>query len=164
MPFQKVFILPEENEKSPKQYRKACRGVVLDENNLMPLCFVAKKHYHKLPWWGIEGDEDKTQAFKREILEETWCEIDHLQELWTTKEQNSSWEQISYCFVWKVTKKWVVNFTPEEKEDWYLLQWVTIEDAISLIKADSPLTEWGSHKKQRDLYILEEINKILSSS
>lgn len=162
MSFQKIFTLPEEWEDTTKTYRKACRGIVLDENKLIPLLFVGKDNYHKLPWWGIEWDEEKIEAFKREILEETWCEIDHIEEVGNVIEQNSTWEHISYCYVWKVVKKWIENYTPGEIDKWYLLKRVTIKEALSLIKEDLPITIGGKWRQQRDLYILQEIDKICS--
>ena len=162
MIFEKIFTLPEEWENTTKTYRKACRGIVLDKDNLMPLLFVWKDNYHKLPWWWIEWDEEKIEAFKREILEETWCEIDHIEEVGNVIEQNSTWEQTSYCYIWKVIKKWIENFTSWEIEKWYLLKRVTIKEALSLIEKDIPRTEWGRWRQQRDLYILQEIDKICS--
>lgn len=164
MSFHKIFTLPEEWEHThiTKTYRKACRGIVLDKDSLIPLLFVGKDNYHKLPWWWIEWDEDKIEAFKREILEEAWCEIEEIQEVWSVIERNSTWEQTSYCYIWKVIKRWIENFTSWEVEKWYLLKRVTIKEALSLIKKDIPRTEWGRWRQQRDLYILQEIDKICS--
>lgn len=159
MIFEKIFTLPEEWENTTKTYRKACRGIVLDKDNLMPLLFVWKDNYHKLPWWWIEWDEEKIEAFKREILEEAWCEIEEIQEVWSVIERNSTWEQTSYCYIWKVIKKENENFTSWEIEKWYLLKWVTIKEALSIIKNDQPTTEWGKWRQERDLYILQEIDK-----
>lgn len=161
MNFQKTFMLPEQWGASTKSYRKAGRWVVFDENNLIPLLFVEKDNYHKLAWWWIEGDEDKILAFKRELLEETWCEVDHIQEVWSVIEQNSTWEQISHCFTWKVTKKWLQNFTPEEQEKWYYLKRLPIDQALRTLSSDLPSTDDGKRVQQRDLYILQEIQKAL---
>ena len=161
MNFQKTFMLPEQWGASTKSYRKAGRWVVFDENNLIPLLFVEKDNYHKLPWWWIQGDEDKILAFKRELLEEAWCEVDHIQEVWTVVEQNSTWEQISYCFIWKVTKKLTQNFTLEEQEKWYYLKRLPIDQALRTILSDLPSTDGGKRVQQRDLYILQEIQKAL---
>lgn len=161
MNFQKTFMLPEQWDASTKSYRKAARWVVFDENNLIPLLFVEKNNYHKLAWWWIEGDEDKILAFKRELLEEPWCEVDHIQEVWTVIEQNSTWEQISYCFIWKVTKKGPQNFTPEEQDKWFFLKRLPIDQALRTLSSDLPSTDDGKRVQQRDLYILQEIQKAL---
>lgn len=155
----KVFHLPEDWEPAPRVIRKACRGIVLDESDLMPLLFVWQDNYHKLPWWGIEGDEEKAVAFKREIMEETWCEIEIIQEIGSVVEENSTWEQISYCYIWKVIKKWEKNLTPGERDKWYVLKRVTLQEALSLIENDVPATLGGKWRQQRDLYILQEIEK-----
>lgn len=162
MRFHKTFTLPEEWEGTTKTYRKACRGIILDENNLLPLIFVWKDNYHKLPWWWIEWDEEKIQALKREIREETWCEIENIQEVWSVIEQNSTWEQISYCYIWKIVKKWNQQYTPEEIDKWYIVKWVTIKEALSIIEKDLPRTVGGKWRQQRDFYIVQEINNICS--
>lgn len=63
---------------SPDKFeiREAARAVVFDENNFMPLLFVSKHNYHKLPGGGIEKGENKMQGLEREFLEETGCEIE----------------------------------------------------------------------------------------
>lgn len=43
------FIIPEEVYAGEQVVREACRGVIFDENNMMPLIYVAKQKHHKLP-------------------------------------------------------------------------------------------------------------------
>lgn len=160
MKFLKIFTLPEDWEHTSQTTRKACRGIVVDESNIMPLLFVGQDNYHKLPWWGIEWDEEKIEAFKREVGEETWCEVDNIQEIWRVIEKNSTWEQTSYCYIWKITKKWSEHYTPEEINKWYVLKWVSIKEALRIMKKDLPKTVGGKWRQQRDVYILQEINKI----
>ncbi len=157
MNFQKTFQLPEDWINTTKTYRKACRWIVLDDNKLMPLLFVGEDNYHKLPWWGIKWNEDKIDAFKREVLEETWCIIDSIQEVWTVIEQNSTWEQTSYCYIWTIVSKWIPQFRQWEIEKWYSLKRVTIKEAVILFTTDTPKTRAGKWRQERDLYILQEI-------
>jgi hypothetical protein len=43
------FIIPEEVYAGEQVVREACRAVIFDENNMMPLIYVAKQKHHKLP-------------------------------------------------------------------------------------------------------------------
>ena len=140
--------------------RKACRWVIIDENGKIPLLFVSKKKYHKIPWWWMEWDEDKITSFMREIEEETGCKIDDIVEVWKVTEKNSKWEQISYCFVWRIITKWEKHFTQKEIERGFQLIWVKFEDALWLIENEEPRTEAGLIMKERESYILWEIIKL----
>ena len=65
-------------DESTLRIREASRAILFDENDLIPLLFVAKHNYHKLPGGGVdEGeDKDKAQALVRECLEEVGSEIE----------------------------------------------------------------------------------------
>lgn len=46
----KTFEVPEDKKYGAKKTtREACRIVMFDENKLMPLLYVSKDTYHKLP-------------------------------------------------------------------------------------------------------------------
>ena len=150
----KTFILPEDWD-WPKITREACRAIVFDENKLMPLIFVSKKNYHKLPWGGIEWNEDKIVTLKREFLEETWCDIDIIKEIWSVVESNSTREHTSYCYIGKVLNKWnSIWLTSEEIERWLELKRMSIDDAISTLEKDVPNDPYGYRILERDLFIL----------
>lgn len=155
----KTFILPKDWD-WPKITREACRAIVFDENNLMPLIFVSKKNYHKLPGWWIEWNEDKITALKREFKEEVWCDIEVTKEIWMVVEQNSTREHTSYAYIWKVIKKWKPNLIQEEKDRGYLLKRVSIDDAISLLQKDVPNDPYWYRIIERDLVILLKAKKL----
>lgn len=156
----KTFILPEDWDWS-KRTREACRAIVFDENNLMPLIFVSKKNYHKLPGWWIEWNEDKIEALKRELKEEAWCDIEVTNEIWIVSEINSTEENISYCYIWKVLNKWIEKkLTDEEIERWLELKRMNIDDAISTLEKDVPNDPYGYRILERDLFILLQAKKL----
>lgn len=158
----KEFIISEDYRKRDTLItREACRAVIFDEKNMIPLLFASKEKYHKLPGWWIEPGEDKTTALARELLEETWCETEITKEIGITIESNSTRKQTSYCYIGKVIKKSEPNFTDGEKEKWYELQRVTINDAITLIQSEKRENETAKRIQQRDLAILEKAKKMI---
>ena len=100
--------------------REASRAILFDEDNLIPLLFVAKYNYHKFPGGGIDEGEDKTQALVRECLEEVGSEIKVNGKIGKIIEFRSKWDlkQISYCYYGKIISKDAPDFT--EKELQYL--------------------------------------------
>ena len=157
----KEFILPEEVYSEIPTVREACRAVIFDEKNMIPLLFVSKEKYHKLPGGGIETGEDKTIALKRELQEETWCEAEIIKEIGITIESNSTRKQTSYCYIGRVTKKSKPNYTDKEKEKGFELQRVTIDEAIVLIQSERRENETAKRIQQRDLAILEKAKKMI---
>jgi ADP-ribose pyrophosphatase YjhB (NUDIX family) len=129
---------------------------VIDENYQIPLLFDSYKRYYKLPGWWMEWEEDKIEAFRREIKEETGCEIEDIEEIWKVIEKVANWEQINYCMIWKIVSKWEPHFTDKEIERWYKLIWVSLKEAVSLIKNEETTTDDAKFKQERELYILEK--------
>lgn len=160
MEFIKEFILPEEVYSETPTVREACRAVIFDEKNMIPLLFVSKEKYHKLPGGGIEIGEDKTIALKRELLEETWCEAEITKEIGITIESNSTRKQTSYCYIGRITKKSEPNYTDKEKKKGFELQRVTIDEAITLIQSEKREHETAKRIQQRDLAILQKAKEI----
>ena len=144
--------------------RQACRWVLIDENGKIPLLFVSRENYYKLPGWWMEWDEDKIETLKREVKEEAGCEITDIKEIWQTIEENSNWKQISYCFIWKVVSKWDAEYTADEIYDWFALKWVDINEALSVMRNIVPTTENGKRKQERESFILEKAIEELSKN
>lgn len=84
--------------------RSAARAIVFDEKGLIPILFVSKFNYHKLPGGGIEKDETIKEACEREMLEETGCYVKITEELGKVTEYRSEFNlyQTSYCYLGEV--------------------------------------------------------------
>lgn len=148
-------------ETNPK-IRDACRAVIFDNDGRIPLLFVSKFKYHKIPGGGIEKGEDKTQALERELIEEAGSGIEIKGEIGKISEYRSRWNllQMSYCYVGQVTTKGEPNFTEKEKDQGFKLIWLTLNEAITSLKNDKPTNYEGKFIQERDLRFLQEAKKI----
>ncbi len=144
------------------QIREASRAVIFDENELVPLLFVSKFNYHKLPGGGIEIGENKEKALRREAKEEVWCEIKVIEEIWKIIEFRTerNQKQTSYCYLCKVLSKGDPNFTEKELNQWFKIIRVSLDEAISLIKNDKPENYGGSFIHQRDIVFLKKVKQM----
>lgn len=123
------------NMENPK-LRLGARGIVIREDGKIAIFNKSNKNEYKLPGGGLEGEEKPEEAFKREVLEETACEVEIIETLGTTEEYKSlnNFKQISYVYVGKVqnnTNK--LNLTEKEKDEGAKLLWETPEKALELI-------------------------------
>ena len=137
--------------------REAVRAIVL-KGDKMALLYVSNENYHKLPGGGIEQGENLNQALEREILEEVGVTIENIREVGKIIEYRKQHhlKQISYCFVIDVKyDTGNLNYTEEEKAEGFELKWVSIQEALKLMKNDKPKDYLGTFVKARDICILE---------
>ena len=121
---------------NPKK-RNASRGIVIRESDgKIALQYKRNKNQYKLVGGGIEEGENSKDAFIREILEETGCDIEITKELGVLKEYRNqkNFEQNSYVYVGKVIKdNHILNLTQREKAEGAELIWVSPQNALELI-------------------------------
>lgn len=118
--------------------RIGARGIVIREDGKIAVFNKANKNEYKLPGGGIEEKEEPEEAFKREVLEETGCEVEIIRDLGTIEEHKSlgNFKQISYVYVAKVIKDTKeLYLTEKEKDEGARLLWETPEKSLELIKA-----------------------------
>lgn len=116
--------------------RLGARGIVIRDDGKIAVFYKSNKNEYKLPGGGTEGNEPAEEAFKREVLEETGCIVEIVEELGTTEEYKgqSNFKQVSNVFVGRViedTKQ--LNVTQKEKDEGAKLLWETPEKALKLI-------------------------------
>ncbi len=144
--------------------RKAVRAVLFDSHNLMPILFVSKENYYKLPGGGIEKNENNRQALKREIKEETGCKIEVSAEIGKIIEfrpyKNLVLKQISYCYLGKITEKGKTAFTEKEIKNGFQLIWISLDEAIKKFEKENPNNKEGLFILERDLTFLKEAKKL----
>lgn len=116
--------------------RLGARGIVIRDDGKIAIFNKTNKNEYKLPGGGIEDDETPEEAFKREVLEETGCIVEIIENLGITEEYKcqSNFKQISNVFYGKViedTKQ--LHITQKEKDEGAKLLWETPEKALELI-------------------------------
>ncbi len=143
--------------------REASRAILFDENDLIPLLFVSKYNYHKLPGGGINKGEDKAQALVRECLEEVGSEIKVDGEIGKIIEFRSKWDlkQISYCYYGKIVSKGEPDFTEKELSQGFKIVWLPLKEAIFQVENDKPENYEGSFIQKRDLEFLKKAEQVL---
>jgi 8-oxo-dGTP pyrophosphatase MutT (NUDIX family) len=145
--------------------REASRGVLFDDNNLVPLLFVSKFNYHKLPGGGIDEGETKIQAFIREIKEEVGSSIKAGEEVGKVIEYRSGFDlkQISYCYLGKILSKGPQKLEQGEMDEGHELVWLPLDEAIKIVENDKPQNYEGGFIQKRDLAFLLEAKRLASS-
>lgn len=144
--------------------REAARAVLFDQDGKIAFLNVSKQNYHKLPGGGIDQGENHRQGLERELLEETGCKAEILKEIGEVVEYRDKdrRHQISYCWIAKVIgEKGEVSFVHDEIDDGFELIWVTMDEAMNMLKNDKPKDYQGHFIIVRDLLILEESKKLL---
>lgn len=146
--------------------RGASRAVLFDNDNLVPLLFVANEHYHKIPGGGIDDGEDQKQALIREVLEETGSAIEITGEVGKIVEFRSGFNllQTSYCYLGKVTSKGQLEFTEDEVSHGFQLVWLPLDEAINIIANDTPTDYEGSFIQKRDLRFLQKAKELINGN
>jgi len=116
--------------------RYGARGIIINNEGKIAVFNKVNKNEYKLPGGGIDDGETPEEAFVREALEETGCEIEIIKKIGTIEEHKSldNFKQISHLFVGKVVKNnEVLNLTQKEKDEGARLLWVNADEALSLI-------------------------------
>ena len=123
-------------EMTNPRLRLGARGIVIREDGKIAIFNKSNKNEYKLPGGGLENEETPEKAFQREVLEETGCEVEIIENLGITEEYKSlnNFKQISYVFVGKVLKDTKqLNVTEKEKDEGAKLLWVQPKEALRLI-------------------------------
>lgn len=146
------------------EIRKAARAVVFDSSNNIGVLYVSNEKYHKLPGGGLEGEEEIEEALRRECLEEIGCDIEIEEEIGEIIEYRDKWslKQHSYCYIAKVKgEKGNPSFTEKEVNSGFQIKWLKLEEAIEILKNDSPEDYQGVFIQKRDSLFLEEVKKLV---
>ncbi|MBI4088358.1 NUDIX domain-containing protein [Candidatus Kaiserbacteria bacterium] len=139
--------------------REAARAIVLDADGKIALLHVSNESYYKLPGGGLEDNEDKIVALRRECEEEIGCDVDVFSDVGIIVEYRKfySLKQISYCYLARVKGDiGKPNFTETEIAGGFENVWLPFDEAITTIKECHATTlEGREYIVPRDTLFLE---------
>lgn len=150
-------------EKDVKEYktRIAARGIIINDEWKIAIQFKSNTKEYKLIGGGLKNNEEPSIGFKREVLEETGCNVEIITELGVTEEyiSNKSAKQISYVFVAKVIENTnLLHLTEKEKSEGAELIWLTATEALQLMeKSFNDLTS-STYSQDYDTYRMKFIS------
>lgn len=148
---------------SSKTPRLAARAVLKNKDGLFAVMYAAKHNLYTLPGGGLEDGEDAFTAVKREILEETGCVCDEVNELGIVLENRGSLDftQVNYYFAVRTEHEaGECHLSQAELEDRTSLQWHTFQDLVRLINEQPAESVQKEYIKGRDGAALGEYEKV----
>ncbi len=137
--------------------RYTARAIVKNEQGLYAVMYSEKFNLYSLPGGGIEDGEDSITALRREILEETGCSCDQVEELGIVIENRFSCNCTriaSYYAVTTGSSSGKLHLTQAEIALGTSVQWHTFEEVLRLIRDGRPDTPQKKFIQARDLAAL----------
>ena len=115
--------------------RYGARGIILNEDNLAGMILTSANGFYKLPGGGIELGERESDAFIREVSEETGCKCTIIAPLGTVEEHKSrsGFCQFSYAFIGRVEGECQKQLSANEKLMGFSMNWMSLKDASALM-------------------------------
>lgn len=114
--------------------RYAARGVVIKPGKIAKVAMIhmSSNGFYKLPGGGMESNESKEDAFRREVLEEVGYRVDIIHHLGIIEEHKvrNNFKQVSYCFIGETRgEKQETQLTKSEKFLGFQVKWMTLPQA-----------------------------------
>ena len=146
--------------------RYTARAVLKNGKDQYAVMYTKKFDLYSLPGGGIEGDEDKIEALKREVLEETGCtcESESITEIGCVYENRAhcNYTQYSYYYFVKAGNDVKAqSFTDVEMQNKTEVQWHSLEKVIDLIFNQNPGTNQQKFLQARDVAALKKYISIV---
>lgn len=144
--------------------RLTARGIVKNKAGLYAVMYAGKFNLHSLPGGGVEVGEDVLAALRREILEETGCTCDHIEELGIVAENRAHQDFTTHAYYYIVTTDHdavSTHLTEDELANKTVVQWHTLEDMIRLISEPEHTTNQRKFLQARDMAALKEYLHLL---
>lgn len=125
-----------EPKTNPDISRYGARGIVLNEKNMAAMILMNANGFYKLPGGGIDLGERESDAFVREVAEETGYSCKIIAQLGTVEEHKnkSGFSHFSYAFIGRTEgERQKAALTASEKLLDFSTSWMSLEDAAAVL-------------------------------
>jgi len=139
---------------------------ILRHNSQIAVMYAGKFDLYSLPGGGVEKGETVIAALNREVLEETGCRCDFIQELGYVEENRAycDYTQISYYYVVDTACDSLhPALTEAEVKNLTTVAWYSLEEAYRLIAAPVHMNPQRKYLQARDLAALDAYMRNLKS-
>ena len=143
--------------------RLTARAILKRRDGLYAVMYSEKFNLYSLAGGGIEKDEDIITALKREIMEETGCECDKINELGYVYENRAHCDYTQYSYYFVAETKGAVTapeMTDSETANKTSCMWKPLKEVVDLIKTPVHNTNQRKFLQARDVAALNEYLKL----
>lgn len=144
---------------SDAEPRYTARAVLKNDKDQYAVMYTEKYDFYLLPGGGIEGNEEKPEALRREVLEETGCTCETIEEIGCVYENRAhcNYTQYSYYYFVKagndIQDQRLTDIEIQNKTE---VQWHPLEKVIDLIFNQNPSTNQQKYLQARDIAALKK--------
>lgn len=146
-----INILGANRFESHTKVREACRGIVLQDGNLL-LSYSTKTDHWLIPGGGLEAGERLEDCCQRELAEETGCMVKPRLHYLTIHEYYEEWMFISHYFLCDMMGKTAQALTAQEVQVGLEPRWMPLQEAISLFSRHQ---DYAHDEMKRGAYLRE---------
>lgn len=124
-----------EPKTNPDISRYGARGIALNDKNMAAMILMGANGLYKLPGGGIELGERESDAFVREVLEETGYNCKIIAELGTVEEHKnkSGFSHFSYAFIGRIEGECQKSALSSEKLLDFSTSFMSLQDAAAVM-------------------------------
>lgn len=153
-----------------KFYRPSVRAIIFDKKGRLAMVYSRKRNFYKFPGGGIEENETKLKALKREVREETGLMLipDSVKEFGEVlkiqkaerRNKNIIHVQYNYYYICKIEDAMTTqNLDKKEKELDFVVKFVSPDEAIrtnALFDSEDEVEKQMIEREKRVLEIVRD--------